>query len=176
MGDDNGRKIPVFRHELLGFADHAARAYQYLGIVAYLRSGGYIAEGDEGRYLIDLKTAILGRAAAPIGFFLTRYADEGNRESAMTYDIALFLTNDAGGHVPTVLSRHEHFAMVYALESSSDFPSAYHLLLQPAVAPLLYGLSLLQIAVSFEHEPETKRIRTAMADRALIATFPSGAR
>ncbi len=176
LGDDNGRKIRVFRHELLGFADHAARAYQYLGIAAYLRSGRYIAEGDEGRYLIDLKTAILGCDDGPIGFFLTRYADEGNRESAMTYDIALFLTNDAGGHVPTVLSRREHFEMVYTLEASSDFLSAYLLLLQSAVAPLLHGLSLLQIAISFEHEPETKRIKTAMADRALIASAPSGAR
>jgi hypothetical protein len=36
-------------------------------------------------------------------------------------------------------------------------------------------LSILQVAISFEHSVEVKRIRTAMAESALIATAPSAA-
>ena len=46
--------------------------------------------------------------------------------------------------------------MVYAMEGSSDVLPVYGLLLQSAVAPLLYGLSILQIAISFEDSAEVK--------------------
>ena len=65
----------------------------------------------------------------PTGFFLGRYTDEGNRESALTYDIALFLTGEIGGPVPIIPSRREHFEMVSALEAPSQFLSAYGLFL-----------------------------------------------
>ncbi len=159
LGENDGRKIPVVRRDLVGFGDHATRAYQYSAVSAYLRSAGHIREGDEERYLIDLKGAIVGPDAAPTGFFLGRYTDEGNRESALTYDIALFLTGEIGGPVPIIPSRREHFEMVSALEAPSQFLSAYGLFLQSAVAPLLYGLSLLQVAISFEDRRETERIR-----------------
>jgi hypothetical protein len=174
LGESNGRTIPVVRRDLMGFGDHAARAYQYSTVAAYLRSAGHIVEGDEERYLTDLKAAIVGPDTVPIGFFLDRYTDESNRESALTYDIALFLTGAIGEPVPIISSRRDHFEMVSAMEASSHFLLAYGLFLQSAVAPLLYGLSLLQIASSFEDRRETERIRAAMVDRALIATAPRG--
>jgi hypothetical protein len=173
FGDHDDRKLRISRRDLSGFGDHAARAFQYCAIASYLRSGGFIAEPDQERYLADLRTAIVNEDAAPIGFFLTRYSDEGNSGSALTYDIALFLTNDAGAPERILSSRSEHFEMVHGMEGSSDFLHVYGLLLQSSVATLLYGLSILQIATSFEHSVEVKRIRTAMSESALIATAPS---
>jgi len=175
LGDRDGRKLRISRHELSGFGDHAARAFQYGAIVGYLRSGEFIEEPHQERYLTDLREAIVGNDATPMDVFLSRYADQGNSDSALTYDTALFLTNDAGAPERVISSRREHFEMVYAMEGSSDFLPVYGLLLQSAVAPLLYGLSILQIAISFEHSAEVKRIRTAMAESALIATAPSTA-
>lgn len=174
LGDNGGRKICAVRRDLVGFADHATRAYQYLSVAAYLRSAGYIYQGDEGRYVDDLKSAMVGPEVAEISFFLGRYAEESRIEPALTYDIALFLVGDAGEPGPIISSREGHFAMVSALDATSDFLSVYGVFLQSAVAPLLYGLSMLQVAISFEHRAEAERIRTAMADRALIATAPGG--
>ena len=137
MGDRDGRKLRILRHELSGFGDHAARAFQYGAIVGYLRSGEFIEEPHQDRYLTDLREAIVGNDATPIDVFLSRYADQGNSDSALTYDTALLLTNDAGAPERVISSRREHFEMVYAMEGSSDFLPVYGLLLQSALAPLL---------------------------------------